>query len=536
MQPEGGKIDGEAVPAEGTTVPGVGLEPTRPFGQRILNPSRLPIPPSGLDSPSNGSAKCFQTATTADPLGNLRAIWQIAPSNAQISSSNPKSRQLLAPDVREAQRNELEPARRAACYPAVSGQICALPLALRETPCVARWNRGNSMIVFLYPGQGSQEPGMGAPWIEHPSWELVAEASEVAGRDVEALLLHADAEELRQTRNSQLSTFVLSMVVFDAVTRVGVEASCHAGHSLGEYTALTAAGVIDFSDAVRLVSERGDAMQAAADDAPGTMAAVLGLDDDQVDIACARVPGDVWVANYNAPGQVVVAGTADAVQEASALAKELGAKRALPLPVGGAFHTMLMAPARDRLGKAIDQVEFRDADTGVVANVDAAMHSAASDWSGLLNAQLCSPVRWRQTLHTLDEMGATTFVEVGPGAVLTGLVKRTLKGAGRVTVNSPTDVDQLLESVSNSSQQTPAPAVEGEQLFATERLVVSPATGVFTPNEAVSLGESINRGDVLGMVGDNEVRTAFSGEIQGFLALPGERVTARQPIAWLRKS
>lgn len=377
---------------------------------------------------------------------------------------------------------------------------------------------------------------MGSPWIEHPSWELVTEASDVAGRDVEGLLLHADADELRQTRNSQLATFVLSMVVFDAVTRVGVEAAGHAGHSLGEYTALTAAGVIDFSDAVRLVSERGDAMQAAADDAPGTMAAVLGLDDDQVDIACARVPGDVWVANYNAPGQVVIAGSTAAVEEASGVAKELGAKRVLPLPVGGAFHTALMAPARDRLAKAIDQVEFRDADTAVVANVDAVMHSNAADWSGLLNAQLCSPVRWRHALHTLGDAGASTFVEIGPGAVLTGMVKRTLKEASRVTVNSPADVDQLLESLSKTAPQSPAPAVEGEQLFATERLVVSPAAGVFTPNNAVAIGDAINRGDVLGMVGDNEVRTAFSGEIQGFLALPGERVTARQPIAWLRKS
>ncbi len=391
------------------------------------------------------------------------------------------------------------------------------------------------MIVFLYPGQGSQEPGMGSPWTGHPSWELVAEASEVAGRDVEALLLHADADELRQTRNSQLATFVLSMVVFDAVTRVGAEAAAHAGHSLGEYTALTAAGVIDFADAVQLVSERGNAMQAAADDSPGTMAAVLGLDDDQVDIACARVAGDVWVANYNAPGQVVIAGTAAAVEEASTVAKELGAKRALPLPVGGAFHTTMMAPARDRLSKAIDQTEFRDADTSVVANVDATMHAAASDWSGLLNAQLCSPVRWRQALHTLKDAGASTFIELGPGAVLTGMVKRTLKEATRITVNSPTDVDQLLESLSASSQMA-TPPVEGEQLFATERLVVSPAAGVFAPNESVAIGDRINRGDALGMIGDTEVRTAFSGEVQGFLALAGERVTARQPIAWLRKS
>jgi len=138
------------------------------------------------------------------------------------------------------------------------------------------------MIVFTYPGQGSQKPGMGQLWADHPSWELVSEASEAAGRDVEDLLLRADAATLKQTRNAQLSTFVLSMVVLDAVSRLGVEAAGHAGHSLGEYSALTASGAIDFADAVRLVTERGEAMQVAAEEREGTMAAILGLDDDDV--------------------------------------------------------------------------------------------------------------------------------------------------------------------------------------------------------------------------------------------------------------
>ena len=136
------------------------------------------------------------------------------------------------------------------------------------------------MIVFTYPGQGSQKPGMGAPWQDHPSWELVAEASAAADRNVERLLLQADADELKQTRNAQLTTFVLSMVVLDAVSRVGGEAAAHAGHSLGEYSALTASGALDFADAVRLVAERGEAMQVAAEERTGTMAAILGLDDE----------------------------------------------------------------------------------------------------------------------------------------------------------------------------------------------------------------------------------------------------------------
>lgn len=390
-----------------------------------------------------------------------------------------------------------------------------------------------SMIVFMYPGQGSQVPGMGSPWKDHPSWELVAEASEVADRDVADLLLNADAETLKRTRNSQLSTFVLSMVAFDAITRHGVEAAGHAGHSLGEYSALTAAGVLDFKDAVALVIERGDAMQAAADDQTGTMAAIIGLDDDQVDIACARVTGDVWVANYNAPGQVVIAGGPVAVEEAGVLAKGLGAKRSIPLAVDGAFHTPFMSPARDRLRKAIDQTEFRDADTFVVANVDGTIHSSEEVWHGLLTAQLCSPVRWRQSLHALDNHGATTFIEVGPGSALTGMVKRTLKDASKITINTPDDVADLFESISSVS--SPAPAHEGEHLYATERLVVSPSAGVFTPDDNVEVGEPVARGSALGMVGDAEVRSAFTGELQGFLALPGERVTARQPIAWLRQ-
>ena len=393
------------------------------------------------------------------------------------------------------------------------------------------------MIVFTYPGQGSQVPGMGAPWKDHPSWELVAEASDVAGRDLAHLLLVADAEELKLTRNSQLATFVLSMVTFDAVTRVGAEAAGHAGHSLGEYTALTAAGVVDYGDAIRLVTERGDAMQAAADEQAGTMAAVLGLDDDQVDIACARVPGDVWVANYNAPGQVVIAGAPDAVEEASVVAKELGAKRAMPLPVGGAFHTPFMSPARERLAKAIDQTEFRDADTFVVTNVDGVRHHLADDWNNLLNAQLCSPVRWRQTLHSLKADGVSALIEIGPGAVLTGLAKRTLREVTRLTVNAPEDLDGLLESLSSSgTTEAGGSTHDGEHLFATERLVVSPAAGIFTPDPSVETGTLITRGTVLGTVGSVEVRSAFAGEVQGFLALPDERVTARQPIAWLRQS
>jgi [acyl-carrier-protein] S-malonyltransferase len=378
---------------------------------------------------------------------------------------------------------------------------------------------------------------MGAPWQDHPSWELVAEASEAAGRDVEALLLRADADELKQTRNAQLTTFVLSMVVLDAVSRVGVEAAGHAGHSLGEYSALTASGALDFADAVRLVTERGEAMQVAAEDRTGTMAAMLGLDDEQVEEACARVGGDVWVTNYNAPGQVVIAGDPDAVVEAGKIAKELGGKKLMPLPVSGAFHTPFMAPARDRLRKAIDQIEIRAPQGVVVANVDAAPHDDQYAWQGLLNAQLTSPVRWRQSLVTLANLGFTTFVELGPGTVLTGMAKRTIAQARTLSVSTPDELDQLLESLAAPPSGAAAATTqhhEGEHLFVTERLVVSPGAGVFTPLAGLEPGTVIEAGQRIGTVGNQEVRSAFAGLLMGFLAVDTERVTSSQPIAWLR--
>ena len=389
------------------------------------------------------------------------------------------------------------------------------------------------MIVFMYPGQGSQQPAMGEPWTDHPSWELVAEASAASDRDVARLLLTAGAEELTQTRNSQLATFVMSMVVLDAVTRLGTEAAGHAGHSLGEYSALTASGVLDFGDAVALVAERGDAMQAAAEEREGTMAAVLGLDDDDVLIACNRSPGEVWLANHNAPGQAVIAGTPEVIELAAGIARELGAKRVMPLQVGGAFHTPFMAPARDRLTKAIDRTEFRNPEGTVIANVDAAAHNRGSDWPDLLKAQLTSPVRWRQTLTSLNDAGFTTYVELGPGEVLGRLAKRTLKGTRPLSVAVPDDLDSLLEALAASPVRSTTP-LEGEHLFATERLVVSPAAGIFHASDAVGVGAVVGVGHLVGRVGDHEVRSPFAGELMGVLALDGERVTASQPIAWLR--
>lgn len=388
------------------------------------------------------------------------------------------------------------------------------------------------MLAFTFPGQGSQRPGMGRPWADHESWELVEEASEIAERDVARLLLDADAEELRDTRNAQLTTFVSSLMVLDAVERLGIEPSFCAGHSLGEYTALTASGVLAFDEGVRLVCERADAMHHAGLDNPGTMAAVLGLDDDQVEVACRLADSDVWVANFNAPGQVVIAGSPEGVAAAGVHAKELGAKKVMPLQVSGAFHTPFMTPARDRLRKAIAEANPRDCEVPVVSNVDALAHSDGGEWTSLLSAQLSSPVRWKHCLLTLGELGVTDLAELGPGGVLTGMAKRTLDGARTISVATPEELDKLIEWVSATAPV--AQQHEGEHLFAVERLVVSPAAGVFTPIGNIADSSLIEVGMVLGHVGDTEVRSPFAGVLQSYIAVDGERVTLRQPIAWLR--
>jgi len=322
--------------------------------------------------------------------------------------------------------------------------------------------------------------------------------------------------------------------VLDAVERLGIEPSFCAGHSLGEYTALTATGVLGFDEGVRLVCERSDAMHQAGTDNPGTMSAVLGLEDDQVEVACRRADSDVWVANFNAPGQVVIAGSAEGVAKASAIAKELGAKKVMPLQVAGAFHTPFMVPARDRLRKAIADANPRDSEVPVVSNVDSLAHSNGAEWSNLLSAQLSSPVRWKHTLLTLAELGVVDFAELGPGNVLTGMAKRTLDNARTISVASPDDLDKLLEWVNTGGPLATQEVHEGEHLFAVERLVVSPSAGVFVPIGGVDDGALIEVGTVLGHIGDTEVRSPFAGILQSYIAVVGERVTLRQPIAWLR--
>ncbi|MHB1518593.1 MAG: ACP S-malonyltransferase [Acidimicrobiales bacterium] len=412
------------------------------------------------------------------------------------------------------------------------------------------------MLAFTFPGQGSQRAGMGHAWMDHPSWELVAEADDVSGRDVTALLLDAPMDELTRTANAQLATFVMSLIVLDAVERLGLLPGACAGHSLGEYTALVASGALSLADGTRLVIERGDAMQVAADRQSGTMAALLGITDDDAEAACRRAEAEVWVANFNAPGQVVVAGTVEGVAIAIERAKELGARKVLPLPVAGAFHTQLMVPARARLRQSLAEVTFHAPEVPVVANVDNRVHTGREEWPDLLSAQLCSPVRWRQSLETLSGRGTTVVAELGPGGVLTGLVRRTVPDVRAVSVATPADLDKLMDTVAGTDEWTAsAEAHQGEHLYTSERVIVSPTPGVFEPDvqlaalETTALaeataapgsgadaepGSALMVGDRVGTVGLTDVRTPFDGILVRWLAVRGERVVEGQPVAWIR--
>jgi len=409
------------------------------------------------------------------------------------------------------------------------------------------------LLAFTFPGQGSQRPGMGANWVDHPSFELVEHASEVVGRDVATLLLTADQETLTNTANAQLATFVTSLVVLDAAERIGLEPAACAGHSLGEYSALVATGALGYEDGLELVAERGTAMSEAAEHNPGTMMAVLGLADEDVETACVRAEGEVWVANYNAPGQVVIAGEKDSLERAAHLARKAGAKRVVAFPVGGAFHTPLMAPARDRLRKALAAATFFESDPAVVANVDAKAHPDGEDWPGLLSAQLCAPVRWRQSLDTLYASGARTFVELGPGGVLTGLAKRVLPAGSTVncSVATPVELEALVAALAGAAaQRPPVERLVGEHFSMAERLIISPGTGPFRPTDAFAAaaprlpgraadepGDRVVHvavGDLVGWAGKTEIRSSFAGTLAGVLVLAGERVLHGQPVAWLR--
>ena len=397
------------------------------------------------------------------------------------------------------------------------------------------------MLAFSFSGQGAQVPGMGRGWDEDDAWELVARASAVSGRDVAHLLLDADADELRLTRNAQLAILVMSLMADLALRRIGVVPTACLGHSVGEYAALISAGALSFEDGVRLVVERAEAMQAADELHPGTMSSIIGLDDDDAAAACSRADGDVWVANYNAPEHTVVAGSVAAVEAAERAALELGAGRVIRLEVGGAYHTRFMTPARDRLREALAKAQFLTPEVPVVANVDGRPHGSPAEWRDLLSAQLCSPVRWSQSIRRLASLGVDAVVQIGPRPSLARLAKQAAPKARVLAVAKPDDLDVVLAMSLGGFEELDALGAMGElseHLHVSERLVVSPVTGLYANVPASGVvttgGEILAEGDVVGLVGGEPVRTPFAGWLMGLLATDGQRVRKGQPVAWLR--
>ena len=279
------------------------------------------------------------------------------------------------------------------------------------------------MKVFVFPGQGSQFPGMGKELYDNSevAKELFEKANEILGFRITDIMFEGTAEQLRQTNVTQPAVFLHSVVLAKVL---GITPDAVAGHSLGEFSALVASGALTFEDGLTLVAKRAAAMQSACQAEEGSMAAVLALDDETIERVCEQCDGVVVAANYNCPGQVVISGAAEVVKVACKEMKAAGAKRALPLPVGGAFHSPLMESARVELEKAISEAEFSTPLCPIYQNVDAKPYTDPEQIKKNLIAQLTAPVRWRQSVEQMIEDGATSFTEVGCGTVLQGLISK----------------------------------------------------------------------------------------------------------------
>ncbi len=281
------------------------------------------------------------------------------------------------------------------------------------------------MKAYIFPGQGAQFVGMGKTLYEssHIANKLFHQANEILGFNLVGIMFEGEADDLRQTKVTQPSVFLHSVA---SALALGDEfrPDMVAGHSLGEFSALVASGALSFEDGLKLVSKRATAMQHACEMKPSTMAAIIALSDNVVEKVCMNVDGIVVPANYNCPGQLVISGEIEAIDEACARLKEAGARRALKLSVGGAFHSPLMEPARANLAKAIEETTFLTPRCPVYQNYDAKPHMEPSEIKANLISQLTAPVLWSQIVNTMISSGATEFVECGPGQVLTGLVKK----------------------------------------------------------------------------------------------------------------
>ena len=306
------------------------------------------------------------------------------------------------------------------------------------------------MIAFLFPGQGSQHAGMGKDLAENfpVARQVFEEANDALGVDLASLCFIGPEEDLKLTANTQpaiLTTSIAALRVLE--TEIGIAPNCAAGHSLGEYSALVCAGALNFADAVRIVRQRGTFMQEAVPVGTGAMAAILGLDKETLERVCrdAALGQVVSPANFNSAGQVVIAGNTEAVDRAMNLAKEHGAKRALPLPVSAPFHCSLMIPAGERLADVLADIKVGDMTVPVITNVEATPNQDASRVCQLLVDQVSAPVLWEDTIACMINLEVERYIEIGPGKVLAGLVKRMAKDSTIQNVQNVSDIRVLTE-------------------------------------------------------------------------------------------
>jgi [acyl-carrier-protein] S-malonyltransferase len=306
-------------------------------------------------------------------------------------------------------------------------------------------------IAFIFPGQGSQYVGMAKEFIENfeESREVFTAASSVLGYDLAQLCLHGPAEKLNVTENTQPAILAASIAALRPLERRGLTAGAAAGHSLGEYTAITAAGGFDLKDAIALVQKRGRYMQEAVPEGTGLMAAILGMERQDVEKTCheAAKNGIVAPANYNSPGQIVIAGEKKAVEKAMELARAAGAKKVVPLAVSVPSHCAMMGQAGERLAKELEKITIRDLRIPIVNNAEAKFLRSPGELRASLVKQISSPLFWEDSINALAAGGFDTFIEIGPGKVLSGLVKRIAKNAKLLNVEDVKSMNDTLSSI-----------------------------------------------------------------------------------------
>lgn len=312
-------------------------------------------------------------------------------------------------------------------------------------------------IAFVFPGQGSQAVGMGKALADEYEEirELFAKADRTLGFSLSDLMFNGPEEKLTLTMNAQPAILAASIAALHIFEKEGIQPDFVAGHSLGEYTALTAAKALTFEEAVHTVHKRGQFMEEAVPAGEGTMAAVLGMDRHLLQEVTDEVTASgetVGLANLNCPGQIVISGTKEGVAQAGTLAKEKGAKRVLPLNVSGPFHSSLMKPAADQLAKVLDEIEIQDCETPLIANVDAKAVVKAEDIRIKLLEQLYSPVLWEDSVEALIETGVDTFIEIGPGKVLSGLIKKINRQATVYAVQDGASIQEAVKSLKGAAQ------------------------------------------------------------------------------------